>query len=239
MLFNIRSGRWMPDNSHRQRHVGLAVAVNAWQYYQATGDAAWLAERGADLIIEVARFFTALASHDTAEDRYHIRGVMGPDEYHDGYPDDPGAGLSDNAYTNVLTAWVCRRAVDVLREVAGHGCDDVHARLGIRPEEAAAWGELSRRLSVPFLPDGVIAQFAGYGELAELDWDDYRRRYGSIGRLDLILEAEGDSTNRYKLAKQADVLMLAYLLGPDELLGMLDRLGYPTTSQILSRTVDY
>lgn len=165
-LFNTRSGRWMPDNSRRQRHVSLAVAVNAWEYYQATGDVTWLAERGADLIIEVAR-------------------------------------------------------------------------LGVRSEEPGAWERVSRRLAVPFLPDGISAQFAGYQDLAELDWDRYRRTYGNIGRLDLILEAEGDSTNRYKLAKQADALMLVYLLGPDQLLGMLDRLGYPTTRQALIRTVDY
>ena len=90
-LFNLRSGRWMPDNSRLQRHVGLAVAYNAWQYYQATGDAAWLAERGAELIVEVARLFASLATYDPADDRYHIAGVMGPDEYHDGYPDAPGA----------------------------------------------------------------------------------------------------------------------------------------------------
>lgn len=238
-LFNTRSGRWMPDNSRRQRHVGLAIAYNAWQYSQATGDVTWLARRGADLIIEVARFFTALATHDPSTDRYHIGGVMGPDEYHDGYPDAPGEGLVDNAYTNVLTAWVCRRAQDVLDAVAGHECDDLHARLGIRPEEPAAWERLSRRLAVTFLPDGIIAQFAGYEDLAELDWERYRSRYGNIGRLDLILEAEGDATNRYKLAKQADVLMLVYLLGTDGLLGMLDRLGYPTNRQVLVRTVDY
>lgn len=238
-LFNVRSGRWMPDNSRRQRHVGLAVAVNAWEYYQATGDVTWLARRGADLVIEVARFFAALATYDADTDRYHIGGVMGPDEYHDGYPDAPGEGVVDNAYTNVMTAWVCRRALDVLEAVARHECDDVHARLGIRPEEPAAWEHLSRRLAVPFLPGGVISQFAGYQDLAELDWDRYRRTYGNIGRLDLILEAEGDATNRYKLAKQADVLMLIYLLGPDGLLGMLDRLGYPITRQVLARTVEY
>jgi hypothetical protein len=33
-------------------------------------------------------------------------------------------------------------------------------------------------------------------------------RYGNIQRLDLILEAENDSANRYKVSKQADVLML-------------------------------
>lgn len=238
-LFNTRSDRWMPDDSRRQRHVGLAVAFNAWQYYQATGDVAWLAHRGADLIIEVARFFTTLATPDAATDRYHIAGVMGPDEYHDGYPDATGAGLTDNAYTNVLTAWVCRRAGEVLDLVAGHECDEVHARLGIGHDEPATWDKLSRRLSVPFLPEGVIGQFAGYGDLAELDWDAYRRTYGNIGRLDLILEAEDDSTSRYKLSKQADVLMLVYLLGPEDLLGTLDRLGYLVSREQLARTVDY
>jgi len=238
-LYNERSGRWMPDNSQRQRHVGLAVAFNAWAYYQGTGDVAWLAHRGADLIIEVARFFAALATYDPHEDRFHIEAVMGPDEYHDGYPDAPGQGLRDNAYTNVLAAWVCARATDVLAVVAGHDCDDVHARLRIRPEEPGQWVHLSRRLAVPVRGDGVISQFDGYAALAELDWEHYRASYGNIGRLDLILEAEGDSTNRYKLAKQADVLMLVYLLGPEGLLETLDGLGYPTTPDALTRTVDY
>ncbi|RPF28252.1 beta-phosphoglucomutase family hydrolase [Georgenia muralis] len=238
MLFNTRSGRWMPDNSRRQRHVGLAVAYNAWQYYQATGDVAWLAHRGADLIIEVARFFASLATYDGAEDRFHIVGVMGPDEYHDGYPGAPGQGLRDNAYTNVLAAWVCARATEVLHLTDGHECDEVYARLGVRPEEPELWQRLGRRLAVPF-HDGVLSQFDGYGALAELDWAHYRRTYGNIGRLDLILEAEGDTTNRYRLAKQADVLMLVYLLGPDGVLTTLERLGYPADRELLARTVDY
>jgi trehalose/maltose hydrolase-like predicted phosphorylase len=237
-LYNLRSGRWMADNSRRQRHVGLAVAYNAWQYYQTTGDVAWLAHRGADLIIEVARLFTSLATYDGDEDRFHIDGVMGPDEYHDGYPDTPGQGLRDNAYTNVLTAWVCRRAVDSLGLTAGHDCDELRSRLNIGLDEPARWEHLSRRLTVHF-HDGVISQFAGYEPLAELDWDHYRATYGNIGRLDLILEAEGDTTNRYKLAKQADVLMLVYLFGPDGLAELLRRLGYPDRPGLVEDTVEY
>jgi beta-phosphoglucomutase family hydrolase len=238
-LFNLRSGRWMADRSSRQRHVGLAVAYNAWQYYQANGDATWLAERGAELIVEVARLFASLATHDPADDRYHIAGVMGPDEYHDGYPDASGAGLRDNAYTNVLAAWVCDRAVDAVSALGGPACDDVGARLKLDADEPEAWRRLSRRLAVPFHADGVISQFAGYEALAEFDWAAYRARYGNIGRLDLILEAEGDTTNRYRLSKQADVLMLIYLLGPDELVGLLGRLGYDVSPESLARTVDY
>ncbi|NMR32490.1 beta-phosphoglucomutase family hydrolase [Crystallibacter degradans] len=238
-LYNPRSARWMPDNSSRQRHVGLAVAYNAWQYFQVTGDRDWLAARGAELIIEVTRMFASLATFDPAEDRYHIAGVMGPDEYHDGYPDAPGAGLRDNAYTNVLLSWVCDRAADVLRELAGHPGDDLADRLHISPEEISRWSRLGSRLAVPFHADGVISQFDGYEDLLELDWPRYRARYGNIGRLDLILEAENDATNRYKLAKQADVLMLIYLLGPAGVTGQLRRLGYPATEEDLERTVDY
>jgi trehalose/maltose hydrolase-like predicted phosphorylase len=238
-LFNVRSQRWMPDHSRRQRHVGLAVAYNAWQYFQSTGDTAWLARRGAEIIVEVARLFSGLAEYNPDDGRFHIAGVVGPDEYHDGYPEAPGAGLRDNAYTNVLASWVCRRAGEALLALAGHDCDDLVDRLGISPGEQARWTQLSRRLAVPFHADGVISQFDGYDALAELDWDRYQATYGNIGRLDLILEAEGDSTNRYKLAKQADVLMLVYLLGPDQLIDLLLELGYPVTSDTVLQTVRY
>ena len=81
-------------------------------------------------------------------------------------------------------------------------------------------------MCVPFHDDGIISQFEGYEQLAELDWDAYRARYGDIRRLDRILEAEGDTANRYKVSKQADVLMLFYLLSADELRELLERLGY-------------
>ena len=237
-LFNPRSGRWIPDNSHRQRHVGLAVAHNAWQYFEATGDRKWLSEQGGELIIEVARLFASLSRYDPAEDRFHIEGVMGPDEYHDRYPGATTAGLRDNAYTNVMAAWVCGRAGDVLTLLDGDVCEDLKARLCVRADEPATWAKLSRRLTVQFHGE-VISQFDGYGALEELDWNRYRATYGNIGRLDLILEAEGDSTNRYKLAKQADVLMLVYLLGRVRLLEIFEELGYTVTEEVLRRTADY
>jgi trehalose/maltose hydrolase-like predicted phosphorylase/phosphoglycolate phosphatase-like HAD superfamily hydrolase len=237
-LYNSRSRRWMPDYSWRQRHVGLAVAYNSWQYFQATADTFWFAEHGAELVLEVARFFAELACYDERDDRFHIRGVMGPDEYHDGYPDAPGQGLTDNAYTNVLTAWVCERAADALAALPAHERDELAQRLRLESGEADRWRQLGSRLAVPF-HDGIISQFDGYGELLEFDWERYRRAYGNIERLDLILESEGDSTSRYRLSKQADVIMLIYLLGPQELMQVLARLGYSVTADDLLRAVGY
>src|SRR5699024_9081767 len=83
-LWNHRSSRWMPDHSRLQFHVGLAIAFNAWQHYRSTAETTWLAEQGGELLIEIVRLFASMADYDAAEDRYHIRGVMGPDEFHDG-----------------------------------------------------------------------------------------------------------------------------------------------------------
>lgn len=170
-LFNIRSGRWMADNSRLQRHVSLAVAYNAWHYYQVTADVEFLADQGAELIIEVARLFASLAIHDLETDRYDIAGVMGPDEYHDAYPGATTPGLRNNAYTNVLAAWVCCRALDTVRVLDEHHGGPLWERLGVQPVER--WDRLSRRLRVPFHDDGIISQFDGYDALAELDWARY------------------------------------------------------------------
>jgi trehalose/maltose hydrolase-like predicted phosphorylase len=72
-----------------------------------------------------------------------------------------------------------------------------------------------------------------------LDWDSYRQRYGNVQRLDRILEAKNDDVHRYKPSKQADALMLLYLLWSDELRELLDRLGYRFAPDQIPRTVDY
>ncbi len=238
-LYNERSGQWMPDNSRRQRHVGLAVAYSVWQYYQATQDLEFLTDVGAEILIEVARLFASSAAYDGADDRFSITGVMGPDEYHDGYPGAPGAGVRDNAYTNVLASWTLARAADALTLLAHHDAAALRQRLEVTHEEMREWDHIGRRLRVPFHADGVISQFDGYERLQEFPWDEYRRRYENIGRLDLILAAEGDSTNKYRLSKQADVLMLFYLFPAEELKTMFARLGYPLSPETIPKTVDF
>ena len=222
---NPRSGRWLPDNSHLQRHIDIAVAFNVWQYHEVTRDLNFLRYYGAELIIEIARFWSSIAEYNRSLDRYEIVGVMGPDEYHDAYPDANEPGLANNAYTNVMAAWVLARALEIEEVLPGYQREELVEQLGLTREELARFEDVSRRMHVPF-HDGVISQFQGYEELEELDWERYRREYGDINRLDRILEAEGDTTNRYKVSKQADVLMLFYLLSPRELVDLFHRLGY-------------
>ena len=102
-------------------------------------------------------------------------------------------------------------AIAALDELDTEHRRELMAKLDLSERETERWEDISRKMFVPFHGDGIISQFEGYDELMEFRWDDYREKYGDIQRLDRILEAEGDSPNRYKLSKQADVLMLFYL----------------------------
>jgi trehalose/maltose hydrolase-like predicted phosphorylase len=236
---NPHSQRWVPDNSYLQRHVGSAIAYNVWQYFQVTHDIEFLQFYGAELILEIALFWSGMSAFSTERGRYEIRGVMGPDEFHDGYPDAAAPGLNNNAYTNVMAVWVLCRALEVLALLTRTRRSELTARLGISLIEIARWEDISRRMFVPFNEDGIISQFEGYDSLHEFDWEGYRSRYADIQRLDLILEAEGDSPNRYKLSKQADVVMLFYLFSANELGELFVRLGYPMDHDMIPKNVDY
>ena len=238
-FFNPRSGRWMPDHSHRQRHVGAAVAYNVWQYYEVTGDLEFLVDYGAEMLLDMARFWASATAYNARLGRYELHGMMGPDEYHDRYPGATGFGLSNNAYTNVMAVWVLTRAQAVLEILPENVRRRLCERLAISDTEIAEWDRISRRMRLVFHADGVLSQFEGYESLKEFDWDGYRRRYGHLYRLDFILEAEGDSTIHYKLSKQPDVLMLFYLFSAAELRLLFERLGYPFDEQTIPKAINY
>ncbi|MGR6320255.1 glycosyl hydrolase family 65 protein [Micromonospora soli] len=233
------TGEWQDDRTGRQHHVNLAVSYSVWRYWETTGDLSFLTGRGAELLVETARFWAGLATYDPSDDRYDIRGVLGPDEFHDGYPGRAGQGLDNCAYLNVMVAWVLARA--------GEACEIQDRHPGAAPwrtaevpaAERGRWRHIARRLRLAFLPDGILAQFEGYDDLAELDWDRYRQRYGDLRQLGPLLQAEGDDPNRYKISKQADVLMLLYLFSAEELTALITELGYDFDPARIPATVDH
>ena len=236
---NPLSGQWEPDLSHNQRHVSAAIFYNVWHYYQTTGDVEFMQDYGAEMMLEIARFWSSIAHHNPERDRYEIHGVMGPDEFHEKYPDSAEGGLKNNAYTNVLVAWIAATALKVIRLLSEPRREALAVKLGRLEDEVGRWEDMSRKMFVPFHGEGIISQFEGYEELEELDWDAYREKYGNVQRLDRILRAEGDDPDRYQLAKQADTVMLFFLFSEDELRGLLERLGYEYSPETARRNIEY
>jgi alpha,alpha-trehalase len=236
---NPASGRWVPDDTRLQRHINAAVAYNIWQYCQVSHDLEFHRGCGAEMFLEIARFWASIATYNAALDRFEICGVVGPDEFHTTVPGRDRPGLDNNAYTNVMAVWVLWRALDLLARLPEERRTALRERLDLSDEELAHWDQVSRRMRVVFLDNGVISQFEGYGKLDEIDWERYRRRYDDLHRLDRLLEAEGDTVNRYKVSKQPDVLMLFYLFSSEELDELFGRLDYPFGRETIPRTVEY
>jgi alpha,alpha-trehalase len=236
---NPKSGRWLPDNTHLQRHTNHAIAYNVWQYYKTTGDRAFLSTYGAEMILEIARFLAGITTFNPELERYEILGVMGPDEYHDAYPDSETPGLNNNAYTNVMTVYVLRTALKAIEALPPNRRKDLLESLGLDQAEIYRWQDITRKMRVVFHGDQIISQFEGYDQLLEFDWEGYRKKYGDIHRLDRILESEEDTPNRYKVSKQADVLMLFYLFSAEELQGLFTLMGYDFDPACIPGNIEY
>jgi trehalose/maltose hydrolase-like predicted phosphorylase len=236
---NPESGNWIPDNTHLQRHVNSAIAYNIWNYYIAADDKLFLSHFGAEIFLSIALFWASKATYNSERDRYEIRGVVGPDEYHTSYPDSDEQGLNNNAYTNFMAAWVLQKAIEIMDIIEKSRKRELMRSLGINDEEFSLWQDISKKMYIPFIEDGIINQFEGYEKLEEFPWENYREKYDDILRLDRILENEGDTPNNYKASKQADVLMLFYLFTTNEIKDILENLGYDFKEEMITKNIEY
>ncbi|PKP04359.1 MAG: beta-phosphoglucomutase [Bacteroidetes bacterium HGW-Bacteroidetes-9] len=235
---NPLNGEWGDDYSSLQRHVSLAIAYDVWEYYHTTGDIEFLKKYGAEMFLDICRFWAGKSELNPETGRYSIAKVMGPDEFHEQYHGSSEGGLRDNAYTNIMVVWAIDKAFEILNLI-GDASAEVKSKLKLTEEELLAWKDISRKLNIVISPEGIISQYDGYFDLKELDWDYYRQKYGNIYRLDRILKAEGKSADDYKVAKQADTLMAFYNLDSAEVREILEELGYHMKDDYLKDNLAY
>lgn len=235
---NPVTGEWGPDYSSYQRHVSLAVAYDVWQYVHVTNDWEFMKLYGAEMMFEVARFWASKAVYNAQNGRYTIGEVMGPDEFHEGYPGSHGGGVRDNAYTNVMVAWLFEK----IREIGvqlGSDFPVLAQKLNLTEQEYMQWQTIKTKLNVVINEQGIISQYDGYFDLKELDWNFYKEKYGNIYRMDRLLKAEGESADDYKVAKQADTLMTFYNLDRDVIEGIFKELNYTLPANYLEENLKY
>ncbi|BDR55484.1 trehalose 6-phosphate phosphorylase [Xylocopilactobacillus apis] len=233
---NPVDNKWDPDNSRLQRHISLAIAYDVWYYYHVTGDATILNEGALEMILEICKFWLHKAILDD-QGRYDINGVMGPDEFHEKYPGAKNGGFTNNAYTNIMLAWILDW-VNKLAEDPKVSFGRISKEIGFSSDLMKKGQEVSRKLNLE-IKDGIIAQFAGYFNLKRLDFAEYEKKYGDIHRIDRILKAEGKSPDDYQVAKQADVLMTIYNLGSSETKRIINQLGYDLPDDWLEKNTKY
>jgi beta-phosphoglucomutase family hydrolase len=236
---NPVSGKWGEDHSALQRHVSLAIAYNTIQYYHYTADREFMENYGLEMLLEICRFWAGKAKLDKTVGRYSISGVMGPDEFHEKYAGAEKGGLKDNAYTNLLSVWVLQQSIALWNKLEQEAKQHLSGKIHLQQGEINKWKDIIKKLFLDISKEGIIAQYDGYFDLAELDWDHYREKYGNIYRMDRLLKAEGKSTDDFKVAKQADALMTWYILDRDTVYGLIKGLGYSLPEDYLKKNLEY
>ncbi len=173
-----------------EEHIVADVAWAAACYIDWTGDQSFAAGPGRELIVQTARWWASRIEVDE-HGRGHVRGVIGPDEYHE--------NVDDNAYTNVMARWNLRRASNVGAEL-------------VEDSERRRWLELADAIVDGYEPTtGIYEQFSGFRALEPVLVAEVAPQLPVAA--DALLGHERIGATQ--LVKQADVLMLHYLV-PDE-----------------------
>ncbi len=183
-------------------HQGADIAYAADQYARTTHDTEFMAAKGAEILVEVARFFASRLQQGT-DGLWHLEQTIGPDEDH-----APGR---DNGFTCLMARRALRLAAHWLKRLgqgAPEAAESLRERLGIREEEADSWERLAEGLNVPKVPDTDIPLQDEY--LLSKKPVDVAARHLREPEEKWTIPPE--SRRDYRLIKQADIVLAAFLL---------------------------
>ncbi|RGE23756.1 glycoside hydrolase family 65 protein [Leucobacter sp. wl10] len=192
-----------------QYHINADITHALARYVSATGDVEYLLSGACDIPVETARLWASLgfwSSDPDGEERFHIHGVTGPDEY--------TTVVNDNLFTNVMARFNLRFAVEMVRRLAAEAPEHyarLLSRLRLEPDEVDAWEQAADGMCVPYSDElRVHPQDAHF--LERETWD---LAATPPEQKPLLLHFHPLVIYRFQVLKQADVV-LALLLASDE-----------------------
>jgi len=186
-------------------HISADIAFAVLEYVRATDDIEFLLNYGAEIVIETARFWASICKYNEEKDRYEINDVIGPDEFHE--------HCNNNAYTNYFAKWNLEKAYEVLTRLEENypsHFERLVKKINLSEDEPLNWLKVASKIYIPYHPETkLIEQFEGYFNLKDFVIEEYDSNNMPVWPKGVEL----DKLNNYQLIKQADVVMLLYLLG--------------------------
>jgi len=185
-----------------QYHINADVAYSIRLYLLATGDFDFMAEQGAEIVLETARIWTGIGGYDR-KGRFCINEVTGPDEY--------TALVNNNYYTNAMARMHMTFAADVAERLRAERPGDftrvTHA-IGLTDDEVKAWRDASAAMFLPYDDDlGIHEQDDSF--LSKKPWDFANTPPENYP---LLLNYHPLVIYRHQVCKQADVVLALLLL---------------------------
>lgn len=190
-----------------EHHVTAAVAYGIYDYVKITKDMDFLLKKGAEILMETARFWASRCEYIAEKDRYEIRKVTGPDEWHE--------PVDNNVYTNYLAKWNLRYVIALIQDLKEHHkeeYDRIVAKISLTEKEIEEWDLVQSKVYLP-RKEGtqLLEQFEGYFDLHEVTIQEYDKNDWPIRPAEL----KTMKTRETQIIKQADVVMLLHLMGEE------------------------
>lgn len=190
-----------------EHHVTAAVAYGIYDYVKITKDTSFLLKKGAEILMETARFWASRCEYITEKDRYEIRKVTGPDEWHE--------PVDNNVYTNYLAKWNLRYVIALIQDLKEHHSEDydrIAEKISLTEKEIEEWNLVQSKIYLP-RKEGtqLLEQFEGYFGLQEVTIQEYDKNDWPIRPAEL----KTMKTKETQIIKQADVVMLLHLMGEE------------------------
>lgn len=190
-----------------EHHVTAAVAYGVYDYVKITKDLDFLFNKGAEILVETARFWASRCEYVSEKDRYEINQVTGPDEWHE--------PVNNNLYTNYLAKWNLRYVIsliDTFREEHSEEYHKLMERTGLTGEEIVKWQDVQAKMYLPRKEGtNLLEQFEGYFDLENVTIEKYDENDWPI-RPEALRNKRARET---QIIKQADVVMLLHLMGEE------------------------
>lgn len=184
-----------------EHHIVSDVVYGVYNYIQATGDKDFLYKYGAEIIFQTARFW--LSRVEKRRDRYELRKVIGPDEFHE--------HVDNNAFTNYLVMWHLSYAVSVYKQMKKEAPEilkELTKKLKLKPDEIEKMKIVSKTIFFPYdQKTNLIEQFEGYYSLEK----HLIKEHDKNGMPKYPKGVDKNNLHRTQLIKQADVVLLLYL----------------------------
>lgn len=193
-------------NGSLELHITASIVYAVWQYWQVTGDDKFMRDYGAEIVLSAAEFWASRVEWHPEGNDYVINDVIGPDEWHE--------HVNDNAYTNYMARWNVQLAIDVLhwlQSTAPAKASELAQQLDLNEQRQAHWHDVVAHMRIPQdSHTGLFVQFDGFFQLEPLDQKKFKGRTTSYQGLLGIKEVM-----RYRIIKQADVLMLLTVMNQE------------------------
>jgi alpha,alpha-trehalose phosphorylase len=189
-----------------QYHIDADIAFALKRYVDVRGEPEILADLGAGLLASTARMWAGLGFMSTIDDRFHIHGVTGPDEY--------TTVVNDNAFTNLMARHNLRYAAEGIEWLEQEHPDAYRTlvrELALRPEEVATWRRFADAMYIPYDAErGIHPQDDSF-----LEKDLWPFASTPIDHYPLLLNYHPLVIYRHQVIKQADVVLAMFLLGDE------------------------